>query len=55
MAKILEPLFRDIASYGGCKIGNPQLKGAFSEAMCLFMRESNRAKAYVTKQEKKHG
>lgn len=41
--------------YGGGKIGNPQLKWAFSEAMCLFMRESERAKAYVAKLEKKHG
>ena len=41
--------------YGGGKIGNPQLKWAFSEAMCLFMRESDRAKAYVAKLEKKHG
>ena len=41
--------------YGGGKIGNPQLKWAFSEAMCLFMRESDRAKAYVAKMEKKHG
>ncbi len=41
--------------YGGSKIGNPQLKWAFSEAMCLFMRESDRAKTYVAKLEKKHG
>ena len=41
--------------YGGGKIGNPQLKWAFSEAMCLFIRESDRAKAYVAKLEKKHG
>jgi transposase len=41
--------------YGGGKIGNPHLKWAFSEAMCLFMRESDRAKAYVAKLEKKHG
>ena len=41
--------------YGGGKIGNAQLKWAFSEAMCLFMRESDRAKAYVAKLEKKHG
>lgn len=41
--------------YGGGKIGNAHLKWAFSEAMCLFMRESDRAKAFVAKHEKKHG
>ena len=41
--------------YSGTKIGNRQLKWAFSEAMCLFMRESDRAKAFVAKLEKKHG
>ena len=41
--------------YGGGKIGNAHLKWAFSEAMCLFLRESDRAKTYVAKLEKKHG
>ena len=41
--------------YGGSKIGNAHLKWAFSEAMCLFLRESDRAKAFVAKYEKKHG
>ena len=41
--------------YGGGKIGNAHLKWAFSEATVLFMRESDRAKAFVAKHEKKHG
>lgn len=41
--------------YGGGKIGNAHLKWAFSEATALFMRESSRAKPFVTKHEKKHG
>lgn len=41
--------------YGGGKIGNAHLKWAFSEATALFMRESDRAKAFVAKHEKKHG
>jgi transposase len=41
--------------YGGQKIGNPHLKWAFSEATALFMRESQKAKDYVAKLEKKHG
>ena len=41
--------------YGGGKMGNAHLKWALSEAMCLFMRESDRAKAFVAKYEKKHG
>lgn len=31
----------------GSKIGNPHLKWAFSEAAILFLRESDKAKAYV--------
>ena len=44
-------------SYGhsGKKIGNAHLKWAFSEAACLFMRESDRAKKFVAKREKKFG
>ncbi len=41
--------------YGGGKIGNAHLKWAFSEAVALFMRESDRAKAFIAKHEKKHG
>lgn len=41
--------------YGGGKIGNAHLKWAFSEAVALFMRESDRAKAFVKKHEQKHG
>ena len=41
--------------YSGGKIGNANLKWAFSEATSLFMRESDRAKAYVEKMTKKHG
>ena len=41
--------------YGGSKIGNAHLKWAFSEAMCLFLRESDLVKAFVAKYEKKHG
>lgn len=39
----------------GSKIGNPHLKWAFSEAAVLFLRDSDRAKAYVDKLAKKHG
>ncbi len=42
-------------SYASGRIGNLQLKWAFSETMRLFTWESDRAKAYVTKHEKKHG
>jgi transposase len=40
---------------GGHKIGNAHLKWAFSEATCLLLRESVRAKAWLAKREKKHG
>src|SRR5262249_11924123 len=40
---------------GGNKIGNAHLKWAFSEATCLFLRESPRAKAWLARREKKHG
>jgi len=39
----------------GRKIGNAHLKWAFSEAVCLMMRELPQASAYVARQEKKHG
>ena len=40
---------------GGKKIGNANLKWAFSEAVCLFLRCSERAKKWLARQEKKHG
>jgi len=39
----------------GKKIGNPQLKWAFSEAATLFLRQSQPGKAYFAKLERKHG
>ncbi len=40
----------------GCqKIGNAHLRWAFAEAACLFLRCSERAKAWKQKQEKKRG
>ena len=41
--------------YSGKKIGNAHLKWAFSEAVCLMMRELPQAKAFVNTQAKKHG
>lgn len=40
---------------GGAKIGNAHLKWAFSEAVCLLIRESKQAKTFVAKKEKKFG
>jgi transposase len=40
---------------GGRKIGNAQLRWAFGEAACLFLRGSERAKKWKQKQEKKRG
>jgi transposase len=40
---------------GGNKIGNAHLKWAFSEAACLFLRESDQAKKWLARREKKHG
>jgi transposase len=40
---------------GGNKIGNAHLKGAFSEATCLLLRESEQAKRWLARREKKHG
>jgi len=39
----------------GKKIGNPQLKWAFSEAATLFLRQNQPGKEYFTKLERKHG
>jgi transposase len=40
---------------GGNKIGNAHLKWAFSEATCLLVRSSERAKKWLARREKKHG
>jgi transposase len=40
---------------GGNKIGNAHLKWAFSEAACLFLRESEQAKRWLARREKKYG
>jgi transposase len=40
---------------GGKKIGNAHLRWAFAEAVCLFLRGSERARAWKQKQEKKRG
>jgi transposase len=40
---------------GGSKIGNAHLKWAFSEAICLLLRESPEAQTFVARKEKKHG
>ena len=40
---------------GGNKIGNAHLKWAFSEATCLLLRASERAKAWLARRERKHG
>jgi transposase len=41
--------------WGGKKIGNAHLRWAFAEVACLFLRSSERARAWKQKQEKKHG
>jgi len=40
---------------GGNKIGNAQLRWAFSEACCLLVRASERAKRWLARREKRHG
>jgi hypothetical protein len=40
---------------GGKKIGNPHRRWAFAEAACLFVRQSERAKKWLHRQEKKRG
>ena len=37
------------------RIGNAHLKWAFSEAICLLLRESPEAQTFVARKEKKHG
>jgi transposase len=41
--------------WGGKKIGNAHLRWAFAEIACLFLRSSERARAWKQRQEKKHG
>src|SRR5262245_39557565 len=40
---------------GGKRIGNAHLKWAFGEAACLLVRESDQAKKWLARREKKHG
>jgi transposase len=40
---------------GGKKIGNAHLRWAFAEAVCLFLRASERGKQFKQKLEKKRG
>src|SRR5262249_33587438 len=40
---------------GGKKVGNAHLKWAFGEAACLLVRESEQAKKWLARREKKHG
>jgi transposase len=40
---------------GNKKIGNPHLRWAFGEAACLFLRQSERARRWKDKQEKRRG
>jgi transposase len=40
---------------GGGRMGNRHLKWAFSEAVVLYMRQSERARKYVARMESKHG
>jgi transposase len=44
-----------VVGTGGQKIGNAQLRWAFGEAACLFLRGSDRAKRWKEKQAKKRG
>lgn len=43
------------AGSGGGKIGNRHLKWAFGEATALFLRQSEEAKKYLTRLEKRYG
>src|SRR5262249_19278139 len=44
-----------VVGAGGQKIGNAQLRWAFGEAACLFLRGSDRAKRWKERQAKKRG
>jgi transposase len=57
-ARLIRPLKTSagkVKGGGGAKIGNAHLKWAFSEATCLFVRESDQAKRFLARKEKKHG
>ena len=44
-----------VTGHGGAKIGNVHLKWAFSEAVLWMLRNSEDAKAFVKRKEKKYG
>jgi transposase len=44
-----------VVGFGDQKIGNAHLRWAFAEAACLFLRGSERARAWKQKQQKKRG
>jgi transposase len=57
-ARLIRPLKTSagkVTAGGGAKIGNAHLKWAFSEAACLLARESDQAKRFLARKEKKHG
>jgi len=57
-ARLIRPLKTSagkVTGGGGGKIGNAHLKWAFSEAACLLARESDQAKRFLARKEKKHG
>jgi transposase len=57
-ARLIRPLKTSagkVKGGGGAKIGNAHLKWAFSEAACLLVRESDQAKRFLARKEKKHG
>jgi transposase len=57
-ARLVRPLKTSagkVKGGGGTKIGNAHLKWAFSEAACLLARESDQAKRFLARKEKKHG
>ena len=57
-ARLIRPLKTSagkVKGGGGAKIGNAHVKWAFSEAACLLARESDQAKRFLARQQKKHG
>ena len=57
-ARLIRPLKTSagkVKGGGGAKIGNAHLKWAFSEAACLLARESDQAKRFLARKQKKHG
>jgi hypothetical protein len=44
-----------VVGTGGHEIGNAQLRWAFAEAACLFLRASERARRWKEKQARKRG